>query len=172
VKHTPESILKIIRLVTSGSPNGTTIKFRIVHRFRRAGTICLPGEEITAVYFVDRGREMVVPLPLALRVLFDYLAHHRHTPQSAVQIAAGIRASAFYRKHGMNAGIPSRRKVSRSGVKEYVKRIRHALELALSQKAPHLDVSRLIVSVKTVGNEVQYQLCASVEWVHTEELPY
>lgn len=172
MKDIPQPILRVLRLVASEPPKSPAIKFRIIHRFRKAGTICLPGEEITAVYVINRNHEGLVPLPLALRFLFDYLACHRHMPQSATQIAAGIRTSAFYRKHGMNAGLPSRRKVSRSAIKEYIKRIRRALDLIFCEKSSGQDASQLIASVKTVGNEVQYRLCASVEWVHIEELPH
>lgn len=168
--NTLEQVLRVIRLVTSGSYD-SVIRFRILHRFRKAGSICLPGEEITAVYLLHREREVLLPLSLALRLLFDYLGHHRHLPQNAAQIAAGIKASAFYRNHGMNAGLPTRRKISRSAVKEYVKRIRKALNIALRRRTQPVDASRLLISAKTVGNEVQYRLCAPVEWKHVEDLP-
>jgi hypothetical protein len=111
-----------------------------------------------------------MPLSLALRLLFDYLGNHRHLPQNATQIAAGIRTAAFYRNHGMNAGLPSRRKISRTAVKVYIKRIRKAIDIVLEKRAPRFEASRLLVSVKTMGNEVQYRLFAPVEWKHVEDL--
>ena len=107
-----------------------------------------------------------MPLSLALRQVVNYLAETRRIPQSATQIAAGMRRSAFYVKHGMNSGIPSRRKISRSAVKEYVKRIRKAFGLSFRKIGLDLDPKRVLVSKTTMGNEVHYQLRARIEWVH------
>lgn len=74
--------------------------------------------------------------------------------------------AAFYVKHGMNSGIPSRRKISRSAVKEYVKRIRKAFGLSFRDIGLDLDPKRVLVSKTTVGNEIHYQLRARIEWVH------
>lgn len=43
--------------------------FRIVHRFRKPGVPCGPGEEIACVHLMHRSREHVVPLSLTLRIL-------------------------------------------------------------------------------------------------------
>jgi hypothetical protein len=141
-------------------------ELRIVHRFRVPGTNCQAGEEIWAISTVHRGREIILPLSLALRQVVDYLAETRHVPQSASQIAAGMRRSAFYVKHGMNSGIPSKRKISRSAVKEYIKRIRKAFDLSFREIGLNLDPKRVLVSKTTVGNEIHYQLRARIEWVH------
>jgi hypothetical protein len=139
---------------------------RIAHRFQRLGTECQAGEEIWAISVVNRGREALLPLGLALRLVVNYLAETRHIPQSATQIAAGMRRSAFYVKHGMNSGILSKRKISRSAVKEYVKRIRKAFGISFREVALALDPKRVLVSKTTVGNEIHYQLRARIEWVH------
>jgi hypothetical protein len=89
-------------------------------------------------------------------------------PQSATQIAAGMRWSAFYVKHGMNSGIPSRRKISRSAVKEYIKRIRKAFEFSFREIGLNLDSKRVLLSKTTMGNEINYQLRAQIEWVHLD----
>jgi hypothetical protein len=47
--------------------------FRILHRFHAPGSDCASGEEVAGVYLVHRGREYFLRLPLALRLLFDYL---------------------------------------------------------------------------------------------------
>ena len=91
-------LAELRKLVTTGP------LFRIVHRFREPGTVCLPGEEIAVVVLVHKGREYPLLLPLALRILFDYLAKHRGLPQSAAQIEAGLRSDSFYVRHGANAG--------------------------------------------------------------------
>jgi hypothetical protein len=144
-------------------------RLRITHRFHVAGTLCRSGEEIWAISLICRGRETAVPLTLALRQVMNYLAGTRHIPQSASQIAAGMRRSEFYARHGMNSGVPSRRKISRSAIKEYAKRIRRALALAFSEAALHLDPSRVLLSKATMGNEIHYQLRATIEWVHLGE---
>jgi len=143
---------------------------RIVHRFWIPGTECLAGEEIWGiVLLVHGGREIPLPLSLALRQLVNYLAETRHIPQSAAQIAAGMCRSAFYAKHGMNSGIASGRRVTRSAVKEYVKRLRRALSLASREAGINLDPLRVLVSRQTVTNEVQYQLRATIQWVHISD---
>jgi hypothetical protein len=139
---------------------------RIAHRFQRLGTDCQAGEEIWAISIVNRGREALLPLGLALRLVVNYLAETRHIPQSATHIAAGMRRSTFYLRHGMNSGIPSKRKISRSAVKEYVKRIRKAFDLSLREIGLNLDPKRVLVSKTTMGNEIHYQLRARIEWVH------
>jgi len=139
---------------------------RIVHRFRSPGTDCLAGEEIWAVLLICRGNEIPLPLSLALRMVMNYLAETRHVPQSAAQIAAGVHRSAFYVKHSMNSGSVSRRRISRSAVKEYVKRLRRALTVAFQEAGISLDPRRVVASQKTVTNEVHYQLRATVQWVH------
>jgi hypothetical protein len=141
-------------------------ELRIVHRFQRPGADCQAGEEIWAISVVHRGREIILPLSLALRQIVNYLAETRHIPQSATQIAAGMRRSAFYAKHGMNSGVLSRRKISRSAIKEYIRRIRKAIDLAFREAALDLDSRRVLVSRTTMGNEIHYQLRATIEWSH------
>jgi hypothetical protein len=141
-------------------------ELRILHRFQVPGTNCRAGEEIWAISISHRGREEFLPLSLALRQVVNYLAETRHIPQNATQIAAGMRRSAFYVKHGLNSGIPSRRKVSRSAVKEYIKRIRKAFDLSFREIGLDLDPKRVLVSKTTMGNEIHYQLRARIEWVH------
>lgn len=141
-------------------------ELRIVHRFQRSGTGCQAGEEIWTISVMRRGRERILPLSLALRQVVNYLAETRHIPQSATQITAGIRRSAFYANHGMNSGVPSKRKISRSAVKEYIKRIRKAFYLGFREIGLDLDPKRVLVSKTTMGNEIHYQLRARIEWVH------
>jgi hypothetical protein len=146
--------------------------FQIVHRFGRTGMGCYAGEEVVAVYLIDGSNEIMLPLSLALRLLFDYLGRQRHIPQSASQIAAGIRVDLFYCKHGLNSGRLLRRNISRTAVKEYIKRIRTALNIALRKTALAIDPDRVLASCETMSNEVHYHLRASVEWVHIDDLPF
>jgi hypothetical protein len=139
---------------------------RIVHRFREPGAQCRPGEEVWAAFLIVQGKEIPLRLTLALRLLLDYLARSKHVPQSAAQIAAGMRASEFYLRHSANGGVISRRKFARSSIKEYVKRVRRALEVAFSDAGYQFEPSRVLVSLSTFGNERLYQLRARIELVH------
>jgi hypothetical protein len=93
-------------------------------------------------------------------------------PQSATQIAAGMRRSAFYVKHGLNSGIPSKRKISRSAVKEYIKRIRKAFDLSFLEIGLDLDPKRVFVSKTTMGNEIHYQLRAGLNGYISVEMKW
>ena len=158
-------LLAELRLMKSQGP-----QLMIAHRFRDCGTLCAPGEEIVSVCLVHRGRLYPLRISLALRMLIDYLAKHSHIPQSASQIEAGIRADMFYAKHGANAfphnGL--RRRISRSAIKEYVKRLRLALELAFRQAGLNLDPRNVMAAEQTVANEVGYRLKATTVWSHDE----
>lgn len=144
--------------------------FKILHRFRQSSHGCHPGEEVALVCLVHRSREFPLKLPLALRILFDYLARHHRLPQGAVQIEAGMRADAFCLRHGANAKSASKqtRKISRSAVKEYVKRTRYALGSAFVGAGINLSPLQVLVSEPTEGNEVTYRLKASTEWIHID----
>jgi hypothetical protein len=144
--------------------------FRIVHRFRMPGTDCMPGEEIVAVFLVYRGREHHLRLSLAMRILFDYLARHSRLPQSARQVELGIRADEFYKRHAANATgrAALTRRIPRSAVKVYIKRLHRALSLAFQSAKMHIDPCNVLITQKTVGNEVGYQLDASCDWIHID----
>ena len=143
--------------------------FRVVHRFRMPGSDCMPGEEIAAVFVLHRGHEYCLRLPLAQRILFDFLARHSRLPQSARQIELAIRADDFYKRHAANAtGRAVTRGIPRSYVKVYVRRLHRAFSLAFRDTGMHIDPRNVLVSQKTVGNEVGYQLKASCDWVHID----
>lgn len=144
--------------------------FKIVHRFRIPGSDCLPGEEIFAVFLVYRGREHHLRLPLALRIMFDYLARHPRVPQSAGQIELGIRADDFYRRHAAN-GSGRRavtRNISRSYVRVYAKRLHQALALAFEEAQLQFGPRNVLLEMKTVGNELGYLLKAECAWGHLD----
>lgn len=143
--------------------------FRIVHRFRIPGSDCLPGEEIVAVFLVYRGREYDLRLPLALLIVFDYFAHSR-LAQSARQIELGIRASDFYRRHAENAtgGAALTRRITRSAVKEYIKRLHRALSIVFQEAGMNIDPSKVLIIQKTVGNEVRFLLKATISYTHID----
>ena len=166
VIYKAEALLLERSILESSGP-----RFRITHRFGICGSQCGPGEEIFAIFLIYREREIIVSLPLALRLLFDYLGRHRYVGQSASQIAAGMRTSSSYRNHARNSGELSRHKISCSTVKEYVLRTRHALETAIRQTPISLEPNQILVSELTEGNEVQYRLRATVQWLHSDGLP-
>ncbi len=152
-----------VRELNQGGP-----RLRIVHRFHKTGVDCSPGEEVVAVFLLDGAHEILLPMSLSTRLLFNYLSEWRRIPQSATQIAMGIHASPFYARHGLNGGSLLRRRISRTGVKEYIKRIRKALALALASATLSIGSEQVLTSVNTTGNEVLYRLRATVEWVHLD----
>jgi len=142
--------------------------FKILHRFREPGARCLPGEEIGWVLLTWGPHEIVLHLPISLLLLFEYMAQNRRFPQSAAQIVAGLRTDPFFVRHGANVRTGARltRKFSYSGVKEYIKRLRRALQVAFDEAGLRLDPFAVLVSEPTEGNEVRYRLKATVEWIH------
>ena len=144
--------------------------FRILHRFHAPGTDCASGEEVAGVYLVHRGLEYFLKLPLALRLLFDYLARHTHLPQSATQIEAGIRAERFYAEHAASimASKKFTRSIPRSYIRVYMERLRLALAEVFRKAGLRIDVHAVLMYQETVMNEVGYQLKASFDWYHTD----
>lgn len=165
ILHALEILLAELTLLRATGPT-----LKIIHRFRQVGSICAPGEEVFAIVLMHRGREHLVDLALAQRLLMNYLACHSHIPQSASQIAAGIRADSFYKVHGRNAISNSSmcRKISRSAVKVYVNRIREGLASACREAGLNIDPASVLLSEQTVSNEVGYRLKARIEWVHVD----
>jgi hypothetical protein len=152
-----------MRLLRTAGP-----QFRIVHRFRVAGSDCLPGEEIIAVFLVHRGSEHQLRLSLAQRILFDYLARHSRLAQSARQIELGIRADDFYTYHAENAGghAALTRRIPRSAIKVHIRRLRDALSWVFREAGMGIDSGKVLTVQETVGNEVGYRLKASCHWMH------
>lgn len=144
--------------------------FLVVHRFHEPSTDCRPGEEIMAVWFNHRGRRYPLRLSTATLLLFDYFSRHRRLSQTASQIAAGIRSDPFYARHGKAGGASRRktRRIARTAVNEYVKRIRRALAWAFEEAGVPLDPRNVLLSDPTVGNQVGYRLHASIEWIHVD----
>jgi hypothetical protein len=142
--------------------------FKIVHRTRELNSECSPGEEVAWALLVYRGREYLLNLSLSILLTFDYLARNRWLPQSARQIVAGMRVDPFYARHGADVRTDGKRtrKISRGAVKEYVKRIRRALEAAFGEAGLRLDPFSVLISETTEMNDIRYRLKASVEWVH------
>lgn len=144
--------------------------FLIVHRLRMPGTHCAPGEEVFAILLVYRGREYQLRLPLSLRLLFDYLTSHSRLAQSAAQIELGMRAGAFYSEHAANAGGRTQltRRIPRSSIKEYIKRLRRAFALAFREAGLRIDPQSVLIAEHTVSNQVGYRLRATVDLVHID----
>lgn len=160
-----EVMLAEMRYIRASGPH-----FQIVHRFRLPGIECGPGEEVFAVFWVFRGRKYQLRLSTTLLLLFNYLAHHLHTAQNAKQIELGIRADDFYRQHAKNARseIVLVRQISRSAVRELIKRLHLALAIVFREANLSLDPNQVVVVKHTVGNEVQYQLKATYCTIHID----
>jgi hypothetical protein len=145
-------------------------RFLILHRFWQRETNCMPGEVIAEVLLIHHGKKFSVPLSTRLLLVFDYLARHQRLPQSASQIAAGMRLDPFCLRHGANATASRTlsKRVSRTAVKQQIVRLRAALTSAFREAGMSLDPERVVVSEETAANEVRYFLKAVVEWEHVE----
>jgi len=128
----------------------------------------MEAEEILGVWL--ESSEIQLRLPLTLRLVLDYLAKHRWVAQSAAQIEAGMRTDPFYLRHGKRSRSSKKmtRRISRSGIKTYVARIRAALQLAFDEAGIDLKVEDILISERTVSNEVGYRLRARVRFVHLQ----
>jgi len=140
----------------------------IWHRFQQQGTRCAAGEEVWAVSLDGPVGGVPIRLSLAVRILTDYLARHRHVPQSASQIEAGIRSDPFYFRHGSNVRTSARqtRSISRSMLKVYVPRFRVAFRAASGDAGLLVNPDSVLISEPTDGNEILYRLKARVDWRH------
>jgi hypothetical protein len=134
------------------------------------GSICLPGEEVVAVFLMYRGKEYCLRLSLAMRILFDYLARHSRLPQSARQIEVGIRADDFYKDHSKNANRCKAltRKITRSAVRVYITRVHEALALAFQDAKVNIEPKSVLIEMETTGTEVLYQLKCTSAWRHID----
>jgi hypothetical protein len=165
-----EPIIRAVRLLsaerTALSKSGP--RFLIIHRFWQPGTICTPGEAIAEIRLLYRGRKIAVPLSVRLLLLFDYLARHRHFGQNAAQVAAGLTVDPFTLQHGAHAVAKStsKRRISRTAIKQQIMRLRNGIRRALGNAGLTLDVRKILMSETTASNEVCYRLRISAEWEH------
>lgn len=164
-----DSVELLVHELAEQRPRG--LGFRVIHCFRKPGTICGPGEEIAAVPLVHQGREYWLPLPLSLRILFDYLARARY-PQSAAQIVSGIRRNPLYvsdnatSKHERRRALP----IPRSFVRVYIERLRLAIRKTLNEAGLTIEARDVLLSQRTVTNEMGYRLLGHCEWIHIDAL--
>jgi hypothetical protein len=165
VSSTVELLITELKMLRASGPH-----FRIIHRFRLPGSQCLPGEEVFAIFLVYRGREYQLRLSPALLLVFDFLAKHSRISLSAKQIELGIRNDAFYSQHARNAKGRTLlvRRIPRSAVREYIKRIHGALDVVFHEANLPLDPHKVLVVAQTITNEVQYRLKATCSWIHLD----
>ncbi len=148
------------------SHSASLVTFVIVHRFWKDGSICLPGEEIVGAWLEPDGPQL--RLTLTLLLVFDHFAKHHWVAESAAQIEASMRNDPFYVRHAANSRTSRKltRRISRSGIKVYVGRIREAMQLAFNEAGVDLKATDVLISERTVSNEVRYRLRARVRVVH------
>jgi len=146
------------------------LHFRNVHRLRMPGTDCAPGEEVLAIFLVYRGHEYQLRLSPALLLLADFLLRNSRFAQTASQISTGIHASSFYSEHATNDhGRRQRMKrIPRTAIKEYIKRLHRALSLAFHEANLRIDPLDVLTVEESVGNQVLYRWKAKVEVVHLD----
>jgi hypothetical protein len=142
-------------------------EFKIIHRrFSMEGAVyCLPGEQILAVIWVFRGREIPVRLSPTSLLLFDILARCR-LPLTATQIEKTAGSEPFYLKQ-VNAKAQNQlRLIKTRSVKVFVQRIRRQLQKTFSAAGARIDPQRILISSLSDSNVVTYSLRAQVTWHH------
>ena len=156
------------QLIQTGQSPADSPHLLILHRFWKPESDCLMGEEVAAAWFVFSTMAVQLRLPLSLRLLIDFLARHRWLAQSAAQIEMAMKRDPFYARHATNVWPSKRqtRRFSRSVVKTYIARLRYALDQAFAEAGADLKAADIVISKPSVGNEVGYQLKATVKWIH------
>lgn len=142
-------------------------EFRIIHRrFSMEGVAyCLPGEQILAVIWVFRGREIPIRLSPASSLLFDILARFR-LPLTATQIEKIAGREPFYLKQADAKPQNRPRRIKRRSVKVFVQRIRLQLQKTFSAAGARIDPQRTLISSLSDSNVATYSLKARVTWHH------
>jgi hypothetical protein len=140
--------------------------FTIWHRFMRGGC-CAPGEEIYSISIHVADRELQLPLGLAQRFVFNFLAQRRFASDSQ-QIVSGLSGDWFYREHAANSSYEQTKKIQRATVKVLVQRIREAMAFVFEKAQLKLDPADVLRSCPVVGSKkVLYKLRAEILWRHT-----
>lgn len=120
-----------------------------------------------AIVMVFRGKEECLPLADSLLYFLNYLCHTRHIPQTANQIAIGMRKTRTSRQL-MTDTRGAVRKFGRGSVKIYVARTRDAIDVGLKKLAVPLSSTKILVSEKSASNQTLYRLRVTVEWIICE----
>jgi len=139
-------------------------RFQIVHRFSQGS--CAPGEEISAIQLEHGGSHVQLPLALAQRFVFNYLAEHRQIALDSSQIASGLKGW-FYREHAGNSGLRQVTRIRVATIKVLVQRIRRAMASAFAKVQVKRDPCDVLRSLPAEGSKrVLYKLLADVHWDH------
>lgn len=141
--------------------------FEILHRFSQGS--CAPGEEIAGVFLVNNEIPLQLPLGLAQRFVFEFLAQHRRIALDAQQILSGLLGDWFYRDHAANSGQRQLKKIRRPAVKVVMQRIREAMHSTFNHAGVNLDAYSVLRSYPVEGSKrVLYKLIAHVRWRHLD----
>jgi hypothetical protein len=149
--------------------NSRRLYIRVLHGYRTPGTDCMSGEEVLAIFLVHRSREYQLALSPALLLVADYLVRNSRFAQTASQISGGIRINGFYsERYGINGNDPRGRikRIPRTSIREYIRRLHKALALAFHKAKLHVDPVRVLTVEHSVGNQVLYRWNATVEVLH------
>ena len=144
------------------------LHFRIIHRFRPPGTDCVPGEEVLAIFFVHRGRECQLRLSPALLLIADYLLRYSRFAQTASQISDGIHEGRFYAEYGRSGKRQRIRRIPRSAIREYIRRLHRALAMAFEETGFGTAPESVLVVTQSVSNHALYRWKALVEVIHMD----
>ncbi len=139
--------------------------FKIVHRYSQGS--CAPGEEVFAVLLADYGEFRQLPLAVAERLIFDFLAKHKRIGLDSLQIVSGLTGDWFYKEHALNSGHRQAKKIRRATVKVLIQRIRQAMASTFYQAHMRFNSWDVLRSCPVEGtNRVLYRLQADIRWHH------
>ena len=117
---------------------------------------------------MHRAREYQLPLPPAPLLLADYLLRNSRFAQTASQIATGIHEGKFYAEHARNGARQRIRRIPRSAIREYIRRLHRALAVAFEEASLYIDPETVLMVEQSVSNHALYRWRAIVEVAHLD----
>lgn len=161
----PGAVFEAIDSLLAEANEVQQFSFRIVHRYSQGS--CAPGEEISAIFLARQQQLFQLPLGLAQRLLFDFLAQHRQISLDSLQILSGLSGDWFYRDHAANSGYRQMRKIRRQAIKVLIQRIREAMDKTFREAHLTCNASDVLRSPTAAGTKrALYRLHADVRWQH------
>jgi len=88
--------------------------------------------------------------------------------KTASQISSGIRHDGFYAGHGRNSGRQRIRRIPRSAIREYVRRLHGALAMVFKEAKIDIDPETVLVVQQSVSNHALYRWRGVVELAHLD----
>jgi hypothetical protein len=144
------------------------VKFEIIHDYTENPGECRPGEEPVASIMTCHLGSYWIPWSPTHLLTFDFLCRHRRIPLDAWSIAAKMQLDPFVLQNAANApgNIPRPARMSRTGVRQQIKRMRDVLANLISEESLDLDAWDIIRSIESSTRTVRYFIDAELSWRH------